>query len=219
MKRLLLHLLPVLCALVLPSCVTDVEYDPDYSREAVHIQDTSYPADTILGEWMAVGIDFVGDLMYEERLYVSFDANGTGRSITVKQLPAIYSEYKELFKGPKDFSGEQIVESNFAWSYLGKNKWEYTFTSPRRFLARVPWMTSHLTNEVSSAKIIVRHHNGKLFFPQSHNTAVSTNDEAAVKAKLAKIRAINDSSLRSSLAADRVLFHHQKGFQTPAYSQ
>ncbi|MGV3663173.1 MAG: hypothetical protein ACO1TE_23580 [Prosthecobacter sp.] len=205
------------CALLLlPSCVV---YDPDYGREAAFIQDTDYPANTIVGEWMQVGNGRVGGFMYEKRVYVRFNADGTGRNISSKLLPPIYNQYKDLYNGPKDFSGEETLESSFSWKYLGKNKWEYVFTSPSRFVTRAPWMTSYPSNELTGAKNIVRYHNGKLFFPQAHSTAVSTKDIPAVKAKLATIRAITDDELRSSLEADRVQLQYQRSLQNSGYLQ
>lgn len=214
MKTVLL--LPIISAIFLPSCVT---YDPDYAREAAQIQNVEYPANTIVGMWMQVGYDFVGDFTYEKRVYSQFNPDGTGVSRSVKILPAIYNKYKDLFDGPKDFSGEETIESYFNWKYVGKNKWEYVYYGNSRIVTRAPWIKTTLKPGSNRSVSIVRYHNGKLFFPQAHCTAVSMSNLGAAKAKLATIRALKESKIREGLEADRALLQYQKSLQNSGYSQ
>ena len=227
MKNFLL--LPVVTFLLLPSCVT---YDPDYLREVAQIQDIEYPAKTIVGMWMQVGYRNVGGFICENRVYDQFNSNGTGVTRYIRKLPAVYSEYKDLYPGIKNFGGEQTLESNFTWRYLGKNKWEYVKSGNIRIISDPPWLKTTLTGKNASSKGIVRFHNNKLFFPDAHCTAVSMADEAAAKAKLATIRALKEAQIRTVLHFERKSLNYQKdiqkmysnpgqaapnGYSTPAY--
>ena len=198
----LILLLPVVTFLLLPSCVT---YDPDYLREAAQIQNTEYPANTIVGMWMQVGYRKVAGFICENRVYQQFNPGGTGVTRYIRKLPAVYSEYKDLFPGIKSLGGTQTLESSFTWRYLGKNKWEVVDSGQIRIISDPDWMKTTITGN-SITKGIVRFHNNKLFFPDAHCTAS--------RAKLATIRALKEAQIRALLESERADLNYQKSIQS-----
>ncbi len=208
-------LLPIISAILLSSCVT---YDPDYTREAAYIQDTEYPANKIVGLWMRVGMERMPPLLLELRVYDEFKPDGTGLCTTVSKVPAIYNKYKDVFNGNTNFSGEQTIESTFTWKYLGKNKWEKIGDGNDRIISQPSWIKATTLSPVKY-KSIARYHNGKLFYPKVHSTAISCYNQADADAKLATIRSINEAGLRNSLEAKRARIRLEKSLQAPSYPQ
>ena len=207
----------ITCSLLFQACAR-IKYDPDYTREATQIQDVEYPANTIVGMWLNIGVEKSGSIARELRVYDLYNADGTGVSRTVKLVPAIYNKYKDLFDGVTDFSGELTVESDLTWKYLGKNKWEVVSRNCR-LISQPAWIKD-TTLRTSQNKFIVRYHNEKLFFPHAHCTSISMKNEAVVKAKLATIRSINEAKIIRSLDALRARLRLEKQqLQTPSYSQ
>ncbi len=208
--------LSLVSALLLPACA-QVRFDPDYEREAAQIQNVDYPANKIVGSWMQVGYEPMTPLMLENRSYHLFRADGTALCTSVYIIPPIFREYRDLYEGASDMTGEEILECDATWKYLGKNKWELRPAGVDRVISKPSWLKS--VTSKPAPPCIVRYCNGKLFYLSSHSSAVSISSEADAKAKLAVIRSINDSRFRASLEAQRNRLRMQQSMQAPVYLQ